>query len=462
MHVVWFCAKLNKPLHDRLWVTGATDYTGKMVLKDLFDGSLYTYRVWFDDRFEGRRGQQGAIQGTFRTPPQANVGRELTFAWGGDVGGQNVCRDAGEGYAIFRALSSRRPDFFVGLGDMIYADNTCEATGRYGNRQVRGDFGPSTDIEGFWAHWRYNRADPAAQDFFSNATYYAVWDDHEVVSDFGPRDDTREEPPYTPGAHLMPVGRRAFLDYNPVRENAGSKNQLYRTVRWGKSLELFILDNRQYRDAIGEVDSGDPEERKTMLGADQLAWLKAGLSASDAVWKFVVSSVPMSVPTGWPPEKGRDGWANFDQETGYEHELVEILRHMQGLDSRNLVWITTDVHFAEIFRYRPFEEDPDFVLHEIISGPMSAGLFPNRDFDDTLHPESLFFHGPEGIDTVKTWEEARTWMNFGTVRIDRAGLATLSIVGIDGESLFELSLEPESADVQNQRSKNRNGADPGE
>ena len=37
-------------------------------------------------------------------------------------------------------------DFFIGLGDMIYADGTCEATGRYGNAQVAGDFLPSADM----------------------------------------------------------------------------------------------------------------------------------------------------------------------------------------------------------------------------------------------------------------------------------------------------------------------------
>jgi alkaline phosphatase D len=109
-------------------------------------------------------------------------------------------------------------------------------------------------------------------------------------------------------------------------------------------VELFILDARQYRDANIAQDSA--ERPKTMLGREQLTWLKAKLAASDATWKILVSSVPLSIPTGFPPALGRDGWANFDQETGFEHELMDLLGFMRSREIRNVVSITTDVHFA--------------------------------------------------------------------------------------------------------------------
>jgi len=62
----------------------------------------------------------------------------------------------------------------------------------------------------------------------------------------------------------------------------------------------------------------------------------------------------MSIPTGFPPTNGRDGWGNSDQPTGFENELLEILRFMAENGIANPVWITTDVHFAEAFRYSPF------------------------------------------------------------------------------------------------------------
>lgn len=52
----------------------------------------------------------------------------------------------------------------------------------------------------------------------------------------------------------------------------------------------------------------------------QLAWLKESLTNSTAVWKIIATSVPMSIPTG-PGDTYRDGWANFDGDTGYEQEV---------------------------------------------------------------------------------------------------------------------------------------------
>ena len=222
--------------------------------------------------------------------------------------------------------------------------------------------------------------------------YVGVWDDHEVVNDFGPLNDTRSTPPYTPGVHLLPIGLEAFLDYTPIAVAPNTPKRLYRSLRWGKHLELFVLDTRQYRDANAAFDS--PDRPKTMLGREQLTWLKESLAASDATWKVIVSSVPMSIPTGFPAANGRDGWANFDQTTGFEQELLDILRFMERTGSANTVWITTDVHFAEAFRYRPFPSNPGFVVHELATGPLNAGIFPNRDVDSTLRPEVLTFFGP--------------------------------------------------------------------
>ncbi len=103
---------------------------------------------------------------------------------------------------------------------MIYADGVCEATGRFGNTQIAGDFTLSADLKNYWAHWAYSREDPAFQELLSQTSYIAVQDDHEVVNDFGPLHDTRDSAPYTPGVHLLPIGLQAFLDCNPIRTKA--------------------------------------------------------------------------------------------------------------------------------------------------------------------------------------------------------------------------------------------------
>ncbi len=430
---------LDHPIKKETSVTLAKDFTGKIFVKGLHPDTKYEYFVWFGERHRSVPPHRVA-SGKFRTAPEKNHPKPIRFAWGGDVAGQNVCRDQEEGFPIFKAIKKLDLDFFVGLGDMIYADGVCEAVGRYQNAQIPGDFVQSADLPNFWAHWKYGREDRKFQKLLSKVPYYAVWDDHEVVNDFGPLHDTRAALPYTADEHLLPLGLQAFLAYNPIAERRLTPERLYRQARWGKHVDMIFLDNRQYRDANLEKD--DSQFVKTMLGREQLQWLKKTIQGSDATWKVIVSSVPISIPTGFPPELGRDGWANFDQETGFEHELAEIFQTIQAQKRRNVIFITTDVHFGGVFRYTPSLADSGFQIHEFVTGPMNAGLFPNRAFDDSLGAENLFFYGPESAEAVSTWEEAKPWMNFGYAEVDTLGNLTVSIKNIEGTSVFETTLFP--------------------
>ena len=414
-------------------VRAADDFTGQVLLEGLRAGTRYTYRVWFSAG--DRRGP--AVLGAFRTAPAVDAEAAVEIAFGGDVAGQNVCRDAREGLPIMNAIRARQPDVFVGLGDMIYADNACDAAGRYGNAQV-GGLGVAVALRDFWAHWRYARADRPSQQLLRSTSYVGVWDDHEVVNDFGPLTDAPTRRLH--GRASPPARPRRVPRLHADRGEPGTPKRLYRALRWGKHVELFVLDTRQYRDANSR--STAPTRPKTMLGREQLTWLKERLAASDATWKVIVSSVPMSIPTGFPPTNGRDGWANFDQQTGFEHELLDLLRFMaeRGLD--DTVWITTDVHFAEVFRYRPFPDRPSFTVHELATGPLNAGIFPSRFFDASLSPERLFFYGPATAEAVTSWEAAKRWFNFGVLEVARNGRLTASIVDTSGETLFSVALTP--------------------
>lgn len=416
------------------------DFTGKVLVDGLKADTAYRYRVWFESKGKKDREEREVYEGRFHTAPEADDARAVSFAWSGDLAGQNVCRDREQGFPIFEAINEMKPEFFVGLGDMIYADGVCESVGRYGNAQIPGDFQKSATMRDYWGHWKYNREDAGFSELLAGMPYYAVWDDHEVVNDFGPLHDTRDAAPYTPGEHLLPLGLAAFLDYNALAPSAETPKRLYRNIRWGRHLELFLLDTRQYRDANFAADSA--QAPKTLLGREQRVWLQEKLAASSATWKVIVSSVPISIPTGYPPTNGRDGWADYDQDTGFEHELTGVLSdaHARGVD--NMLFITTDVHFAEVMRYTPFSDDPTFTLHEFVAGPLNAGLFPNRSYDKTLGSERLFFFGPQSGDAVKRYEDALKWMNFGTLSIDEQGVLTANIRNISGESEYALTLPP--------------------
>ena len=438
----WLNVRLSGGAHRGIAPVALTadhDFTGFVELTGLRPDSRYRYRTWISEGPSGRA-HGPEIEGSFRTAPDPADRAEVRLAYGGDVSGQNVCRDVTDGIPIARTIEEWDPDMFVGLGDMIYADDVCLPIGRYGNHQIPRAQDQATDLPGFWAHYHYNRSDAGLRSLLASAPYVGVWDDHEVVNDFGPLTDTRASPPYDPGVHLMPLGRQAFLDYTPITRYPSDPDRLYRTIRYGANLELIVLDTRQYRDANSALD--DRPAPKSMLGAKQLAWLKTTLASSTATWRVVVSSVPMSVPTGFPAANGRDGWANFDQATGFERELLDILRFAQQRGIGDLFWITTDVHFGEVFRYTPFADAPDFHVYEMATGPMNSGIFPNLDFDTTLSPQRLAIVGPSAATDVTTWEQAKSWFNFGTIQIDKNGTLEAAIVDTAGHRRFELRLPP--------------------
>src|SRR5205814_1338101 len=84
---------------------------------------------------------------------------------------------------------------------------------------------------------------------------YDHWDDHEFINDFSIPEN---------GRRLYSRSVRAFRDYEPV--TFSKKRGIYRSFRWGKSLELFFLDERSFRSAKASAngvcdnpDTGQPD-----------------------------------------------------------------------------------------------------------------------------------------------------------------------------------------------------------
>ena len=405
----------------------ADDFTAKALFKNLKPNKKYRYRVWASQTAQSKRPRQ-VLSGRFVTAPLPDDKVPLSFLWSGDLGGQNACRDLEEGYDIFSVMAKERYQFFVGLGDMIYADGVCEETGLFGNQQLPGNFGVAQTLEDFWHHWRYNFADPKLRRLLSQTVYYSIWDDHEVINDFGPQTATRD------GVDLLPVGLKAFLDYNPI---APERETLYQSIRWGGHLEMFFLDTRRYRDHNQAPDSAS----KSLLGKEQKDWLVDAVANSSATWKVVVSSVPISVPTGFPATNGRDGWSNLDQDTGFENELSQLLKAFQAAQVKNLFWITTDVHFAAVYQYEAFEStDTPLRFYEAMVGPLSAGIYPTDRFDTSFNPSRLFLYAPPASG-IKGYEDAKRWMNYGKISISRRGDLALQITNGRGKDVFYRTFE---------------------
>ena len=264
-------------------VSAASDFTGTVTLTDLQPATRYYYRV----RSQSTDNDYSSF-GTFTTAPSPDRKQDVTFLWGGDLGGQGFCRQPA--YTIFSPMKGVNADFFIFGGDTIYADSPCPSP-----PNAPGSDFVATTQEQFWEKYRYQREDRLLRELLAATPLYPIWDDHEVKNDFA-----------GPSEPLTPVGLKAFFDYFPLQRPTEEPQRLYRSFRWGQRLELFFLDNRQYRSANIQDDGPN----KTMLGPAQLRWFLDGLAASTATWKVIVSGVPLSAHTG-RILTGRDGWGEI-------------------------------------------------------------------------------------------------------------------------------------------------------
>ena len=288
------------------------DSTAIIPLDDLAPGTRYYYRAAVAGKMPGPIA-------SFVTAPGPDDNAKVTFCFSGD------CRDSYKPFMVMNAVHAQRPDFFMHLGDTIYADIN-------GRAQVLPDF---------WAKYRGNRDDLATEGCFCQTSVYATWDDHEVANDF------------LPGHPLAPIGRKAFLDYWPVRHPAGEGQRIYRSFRWGKAAEIFILDVRQYRNPA----------KNSMLGGAQKQWLFDTLAGSTSTFKFIATPVPMA-------GGGRDRW------DGYPQERQEILTFIKDRKIRGVVFLSADLHYAAITKI-----PNSGGLRDITAGPIAAPL--NRVTDGT-------------------------------------------------------------------------------
>jgi alkaline phosphatase D len=434
----------SHPKSQTVLANQTTDFTGHAKLEGLSPNTRYYYRVWFSAASQERENASivsDAIVGSFKTAPDysslllsqsSNSQPNISFIFSADLGGQKYCRQVDKGYSIFSKMKELSPDFFIANGDMIYAVDKCPADGPDGPsgwQNIPGNFSGIADPNINWTnidqvldvylkHWQYNRADHHLKSFLENTSMYSQWDDHEVINDFGAlwlywNSFNKEREGYP---NLVKVGREVFFNYSPIDRNADDPNRIYRSFNWGPYLDLLILDARSYRSPNSMTDT--IENNKTLLGREQLQWLKQSLLNSSATWKVISSDVPMSVPTGTNASiLGRDAWANgnetnFSSKTGFERELQGLLKFLDDNDIKNIVFITTDVHFPANIRYEvDANRDGDKLLfHELVAGPLSAFQFgvpeaPLPKLDTTFNPKLLYEEG--GI------------FNFGYVQIQK-------------------------------------------
>jgi alkaline phosphatase D len=381
------------------------DFTMKIPLDGLLPRTRYHYDVRVSDPANGSPTTKGTAQGEFITAPSSEESVPVTFLWGADIGGQNRCRDEESGYPIFDLMRLQEPDFTILLGDLVYSDDTCLSP----PNAPGSDFKAST-LNEFRAKHRYQHESAALQRFLASVPIWAIWDDHEVANNFSGRYEAQ-----------MPLGRQALLEYWPIRTPAADPTRLYRQLRYGADLEVFILDTRQYRSRNADRDGPN----KTMLGKQQLSWLLQGLSRSTAKWKVIATTVPLSNrKPGSIATPGSDGWASGKDGTGYQTELRMIVDSLLSRHIPNVVWLAGDVHYVQANTYDPNGDGiPDF--YEFICGPLSGASPTPSSPETTFKPTTIFSEGG--------------FMNFGKITI-KGNLMNVAVLDGSGTVRFSHQL----------------------
>jgi len=309
------------------------DFTVKVRLKDLQPGR--NYEINLISRYPGSRTIGESLTGKFRTAPAPGETAEILFTV--TTGQAYSDQDAPEGgFKIYKQMLKLNPDFFVHTGDIVYYD----------------EYAKNLDLARW--HWSRTYSLPTNVHFHRRISSYFMKDDHDTwMDDCWPGMKSRYMGDFT-----FEQGQKVFLEQVPMGKNT------YRTYRWGKDLQIWLMEGRDFRSPNNISDS----EGKTIWGEVQKAWLKNSVSASDATFKILISPTPIVGP---------DRKNKFDNHSNdsFHTEGEEIRSFIEEIPGMYVV--CGDRHWQYI------SEDQETGIREYSCGPASnqhAGGWSNEMF----------------------------------------------------------------------------------
>ncbi len=267
------------------------DHTLQIPIQDLTPNTHYEVVLASRD-LEGNLG--ASVTGKFKTAPAANDAEEVTFT-------VVTCHDFNRrddlvnGHRIYPSMARMvKPDFMVHAGDIEYYDKP-DPWAR--NKEL--------------ARHKWNRifSLPYQLDFYRQFAAYFIKDDHDTL-----RNDA------WPGERYGDLTWEQGLAI--YREQVPMGDKTYRTIRWGKDLQIWLVEGRDFRSP--NIMPDGPE--KTIWGEEQKAWLFKSMKESDASFKVLISPTPIV-----GPDRGskNDNHANegFNWEGDQVREFLSTLEN---------------------------------------------------------------------------------------------------------------------------------------
>jgi alkaline phosphatase D len=274
------------------------------------------------------------------------------------------CQHYEQGYfSAYRHVAEEDVDLVVFVGDYIYESS-------WGDQPVRRHAGPepTTLVEYRNRHAQY-RTDPDLQRMHALVPWLVTWDDHEVDNDYANDQSEHLDPQFLV---RRAAAYQAYYEHMPLRHTArprGASLRLYDRYMFGRLLQVYLLDDRQYRSpqACPRPGMGGstvvhparcPELRdpgRTFLGAEQEAWLQEALGSSPAHWNVLAQQTLMA-QHDWQPGPEQSFWT--DGWDGYPVARTRLVSFMADTRPANPLVIGGDVHSYWVSDLKPDFDDP--------------------------------------------------------------------------------------------------------
>lgn len=243
------------------YVSPYKDYTIMEVIHGLNPNTVYKLLI------QGRKDKNSPItdiSGSFKTAPASETTVPVGFT-------SSTCQyfwdydDPIRGFKAYDSMLELNPAFHCQTGDYVYYDKP----------------GPmSYNVELARHKWHAINAWSSLVDFYSKVPSYLQKDDHDIL-----KDDA------TPNSE--PFGELTFEDALKIwHEQVPLNDKPFRTIRWGKDLEVWLVEAREFRSDNHAIDG----DEKSIFGKEQKAWLKASIESSDATFKILMSPTPVVGP----------------------------------------------------------------------------------------------------------------------------------------------------------------------
>jgi len=274
--------------------------------------------------------------GRFRTALPADSRQPVKFAY-------FSCQEYTFGWFNAHALLAKEDvDFVVNLGDFIYEIGFFPPIGVRSGNYTTGLNGPQ-NLEKYRERYRTARKDANLRRMAANHAMISTWDDHEVQNDYSGADPTGGDinPPYS--LKRRNDAYRAWIENMPTYFGRGGRYRVYHKASFGKLVDLFVLDERQYRQGQPCDNSGkvcaDWDRERAFLGRQQASFAKGGLEKSRAAWKLIANGT-MIMPIKVNPTD----YATFDTWIGYPREREALVRMIEQRRIKDVVFVTGDWH----------------------------------------------------------------------------------------------------------------------